>query len=38
VNPKPLLAAREFIGFYERFWNKKLDNLESLFPEYGEKS
>lgn len=36
VNPKPLAAAQEFIGFYEKFWNEKLDNLETFFLKEGD--
>jgi len=30
LNPKPLSAAHEWLGFYERFWNERLDALEEL--------
>ena len=30
LNPKPLAGAHEWLAFYERFWNERLDVLESL--------
>ena len=35
VNPQPLAAAQEFIGFYEKFWNEKLDHLENFIQKKG---
>ncbi|HEV2852768.1 MAG TPA: metalloregulator ArsR/SmtB family transcription factor [Thermoanaerobaculia bacterium] len=31
LDPKPLADAQEWIRFYERFWNERLDALENLF-------
>lgn len=30
LDPKPLAGAAEWLGFYERFWNERLDALEAL--------
>jgi DNA-binding transcriptional ArsR family regulator len=30
LNPKPLSSAHEWLSFYERFWNERLDALEAL--------
>lgn len=30
LDPKPLASAAEWLGFYERFWNERLDTLEAL--------
>jgi DNA-binding transcriptional ArsR family regulator len=30
LNPKPLSTAHEWLSFYERFWNERLDALEAL--------
>jgi DNA-binding transcriptional ArsR family regulator len=30
LNPKALANAQKWLQFYERFWNEKLDALESL--------
>lgn len=30
LDPKPLAGAAEWIRFYERFWNERLDALEEL--------
>lgn len=30
LDPKPLAAAAEWLEFYERFWNERLDALEEL--------
>ena len=30
LDPKPLEGAAEWIRFYERFWNERLDALEEL--------
>jgi DNA-binding transcriptional ArsR family regulator len=30
LEPGPLARAHEWLGFYERFWNDRLDDLESL--------
>ena len=30
LNPKPLSNAHEWLSFYERFWNERLDALEAL--------
>jgi DNA-binding transcriptional ArsR family regulator len=33
LNPKVLAGAQKWLRFYERFWNEKLDALESLLNE-----
>jgi DNA-binding transcriptional ArsR family regulator len=30
LDPKPLAGATEWLRFYERFWNERLDALEAL--------
>jgi DNA-binding transcriptional ArsR family regulator len=30
LDPKPLAGAHEWLRFYERFWNERLDALEAL--------
>jgi DNA-binding transcriptional ArsR family regulator len=30
LDPGPLASAHEWLGFYERFWNARLDMLEQL--------
>lgn len=30
LDPTPLASAHEWLGFYERFWNSRLDVLEQL--------
>lgn len=30
LDPGPLATAHEWLGFYERFWNERLDTLERL--------
>ena len=30
LEPGPLASAHEWIGYYERFWNARLDVLEDL--------
>jgi DNA-binding transcriptional ArsR family regulator len=30
LDPGPLASAHEWLGFYERFWNSRLDLLEQL--------
>ena len=30
LDPKPLAGAAEWLSFYERFWNERLDALEAL--------
>jgi DNA-binding transcriptional ArsR family regulator len=30
LNPGPLASAHEWLGFYEGFWNRRLDVLEQL--------
>ncbi len=30
LNPRPLSTAHEWLSFYERFWNERLDALEAL--------
>ena len=31
LTPGPLAGAHEWVAFYERFWNQRLDALETLF-------
>jgi DNA-binding transcriptional ArsR family regulator len=33
LDPGPLASAHEWLGFYERFWNERLDVLERLLRE-----
>jgi DNA-binding transcriptional ArsR family regulator len=33
LTPGPLAEAHEWVAFYERFWNRRLDALEALFAE-----
>ena len=33
LDPGPLASAHEWLGFYERFWNSRLDMLEQLLRE-----
>jgi DNA-binding transcriptional ArsR family regulator len=28
--PAPLAAASEWLGFYQRFWSQRLDNLDAM--------
>lgn len=28
--PRPLAVVGEWLGFYERFWNQRLDNLDAM--------
>jgi DNA-binding transcriptional ArsR family regulator len=37
LHAQPLKPAEEWIGFYRRFWNQQLDNLEK-FLEEGDKA
>ena len=37
LEPGPLARAHEWLGFYERFWNDRLDDLERLLREEQEK-
>jgi DNA-binding transcriptional ArsR family regulator len=30
LDPKPLANAQEWLSYYERFWNERLDSLEAL--------
>lgn len=30
LDPEALAAAHEWLSFYERFWNKRLDTLEGI--------
>ena len=36
--PGPLASAHEWLGYYERFWNARLDVLEHLLREDNKKS
>lgn len=31
LEPAPLASASDWLGFYERHWNERLDALEALF-------
>ena len=31
LEPKPLARAHAWLGFYERYWNDRLDALEAMF-------
>ena len=31
LDPEPLAEAQDWLRFYERFWNERLDNLAALF-------
>jgi DNA-binding transcriptional ArsR family regulator len=33
--PGPLAAVSEWLGFYERFWNQRLDNLDAMLRTAG---
>jgi DNA-binding transcriptional ArsR family regulator len=33
LDPAPLASAHEWLGYYERFWNSRLDLLEQLLRE-----
>lgn len=33
LEPKPLAAISEWVNFYEKFWNKKLDALDVYLAE-----
>lgn len=35
LEPAPLASAHEWLGFYERFWNSRLDILEQLLRDEG---
>ena len=35
--PGPLAEASEWLGFYERFWTARLDDLEAMFRSRNEK-
>ena len=37
LEPGPLARAHEWLGFYEHFWNDRLDDLERLLREEREK-
>jgi len=37
LNPKGLSKAQKWLRYYERFWNEKLDALESLLNEVDSK-
>jgi DNA-binding transcriptional ArsR family regulator len=38
LDPGPLAEAHGWLRFYERFWNERLDALESLFAPPGKES
>ena len=37
LDPGPLARAHEWIGFYERFWTDRLDDLERLLRDERER-
>jgi DNA-binding transcriptional ArsR family regulator len=37
LEPRPLATAHEWLGFYERFWTSRLDQLERLLREADSK-
>ena len=36
LTPGPLAGAHEWVAFYERFWNERLDALEAMFADKKE--
>jgi DNA-binding transcriptional ArsR family regulator len=36
LTPGPLAGAHEWVAFYERFWNERLDALEAMFADKEE--
>ena len=38
LEPGPLASAHEWLNFYERFWNSRLDVLERLLRAEGERN
>jgi DNA-binding transcriptional ArsR family regulator len=38
LEPGPLAGAHEWLGFYERFWNSRLDVLEDLLRRDDERA
>lgn len=36
LEPGPLATAHEWLGFYERFWTSRLDDLERVLREEAE--
>jgi DNA-binding transcriptional ArsR family regulator len=38
LEPGPLASAHEWLGFYERFWNGRLDVLEQLLRREDERN
>jgi DNA-binding transcriptional ArsR family regulator len=38
LEPGPLASAHEWLGFYERFWTSRLDELERLLREADSKT
>lgn len=37
LNPKPLVEASEWMVFYKKFWNQKLDGLDSFLSKPNKK-
>jgi len=37
LNPKPLAEASDWISFYKKFWNQKLDGLDSFLSQSSNK-
>ncbi len=38
LDPGPLASANDWLSFYERFWNSRLDTLEQLLRDADAKS
>jgi DNA-binding transcriptional ArsR family regulator len=36
LTPGPLAGVHEWVAFYERFWNERLDALEAMFADKKE--
>ncbi|MBV1881523.1 MAG: metalloregulator ArsR/SmtB family transcription factor [Pseudomonadales bacterium] len=37
LEPEPLAVVSEWVSFYEKFWNTRLDALNTYFTEEGKK-
>ncbi len=38
LNPKPMMAAQEWLAFYEKFWTANLDRLQEMLESTPEPS
>ncbi len=36
INPTPLRQAEEWLAFYEKFWNQRLDAMQTVLEEENE--